>query len=119
MKYMTHKPFWGSFRPQGTGQRRRLSPGMRPGTRESATKIFSDVYFIDYASIPPIAMPRKQEAPKKAESGKPRAKVWRVKKQESHETSEKPLTVEMMSGRAVEIKVPAPYLCVIVVGGGG
>ena len=54
--------------------------------------LFNDVYFIDDAKIPAITIPRQEDAPK------------------TEECSEaKQLTVEMLSGQVVQIKVPAPH----------
>ncbi|CAE7943194.1 unnamed protein product [Symbiodinium necroappetens] len=61
-------------------------------TKDVQTHISSDVRFIDDAKIPAITAPREEEAPKAEEL-----------------SAEKPLTVEMLSGQAVQIKVPAPY----------
>ncbi|CAE7700513.1 unnamed protein product [Symbiodinium sp. CCMP2456] len=59
---------------------------------DTKTVLKNDVYFIDDAKIPAIALPRQDEAP------------------ETGETSEgKQLTVEMLSGQVVQIKVPAPH----------
>ncbi|CAE7219220.1 unnamed protein product [Symbiodinium sp. CCMP2592] len=56
------------------------------------TSIVSDVYFIDDAKIPAITVARQEEAPR------------------TEECSEgKQLTVEMLSGKVVQIKVPAPH----------
>ncbi|CAE7887219.1 unnamed protein product [Symbiodinium sp. KB8] len=59
---------------------------------DTKTNICNDVYFIDDAKIPAITLPKEDEAAK------------------TEETSEgKQLTVEMLSGQVVQIKVPAPY----------
>ena len=61
-------------------------------TKVVQTHISSDVRFIEDAKIPAITAPREEEAPTAEEL-----------------SAEKPLAVEMLSGQAVQIKVPAPY----------
>mmetsp|Transcript_49302 Transcript_49302/g.115891 ORF Transcript_49302/g.115891 Transcript_49302/m.115891 type:complete len:301 (-) Transcript_49302:107-1009(-) len=57
------------------------------------TSIFNDVYFIDDAKIPAMTIPRQEDAPK------------------TEDCSEgKQLTVELLSGQVVQIKVPAPHM---------
>ena len=66
---------------------------------DTKTNICNDVYFIDDAKIPAITLPKEDEAAK------------------TEETSEgKQLTVEMLSGQVVQIKVPAPYTVAQVTG---